>query len=130
MLRQPPGWEHGRLLPPAPRAPLRFCSPAWRCAARWSALPDWRADSFYHPIRRLITRAERLRDPQLRYISLFTDYFALFLLLGIAISGVWMRYLVKADVVAIKQLRRHRPHGFRAGGLRSERGLPHPPGFW
>src|SRR5215831_13745825 len=27
----------------------------------------------------------RLRDPQLRYITLFTDYFALLLLLGIAI---------------------------------------------
>ena len=31
-------------------------------------------------------------ETQVRYISLFTDYFALFLLLGIAISGVWMRY--------------------------------------
>jgi [DsrC]-trisulfide reductase subunit M len=46
----------------------------------------------------------RFRDPQLHYISLFTDYFALFLLMGIAISGVWMRYFVKADVVAVKQL--------------------------
>jgi len=46
----------------------------------------------------------RLREPQIRFISLFTDYFALFLLLGIAISGVWMRYLARVDVVAVKQL--------------------------
>ena len=46
----------------------------------------------------------RFRDPQVRYISLFTDYFALFLLLGVGISGVWMRYLAKVDIVAIKQL--------------------------
>jgi nitrate reductase gamma subunit len=46
----------------------------------------------------------RLRQPQLRYISLFTDYFALFLLLGIAGSGMWMRYVDGADIVAIKRL--------------------------
>lgn len=45
----------------------------------------------------------RLRDAQVRYISLFTDYFALFLLLGVAISGVWMRYVARFDVVAAKQ---------------------------
>ena len=46
----------------------------------------------------------RLREPQVRFISLFTDYFALFLLLGIAISGVWMRYFARVDAVAVKQL--------------------------
>ena len=46
----------------------------------------------------------RLREAQIRYISLFTDYFALFLLLGIAISGVWMRYFARVDAVAVKQL--------------------------
>ena len=45
----------------------------------------------------------RLRDRQVRFISLFTDYFALFLLLGIAISGVWMRYFARVDAVAVKQ---------------------------
>ncbi len=45
----------------------------------------------------------RLKNPQVRYISLFSDYFALFLLLGIAISGVLMRHLIRVDVVAIKQ---------------------------
>ena len=46
----------------------------------------------------------RFRNLQVRYISLFTDYFALFLLLGIAISGIWMRYFTRVDVVAAKQL--------------------------
>ncbi len=46
----------------------------------------------------------RLREPAIRIISLFTDYFALLLLLGIAGSGVWMRYFARADAVAVKQL--------------------------
>jgi len=46
----------------------------------------------------------RLGNPQVRYISLFTDYFALFLLVGVAVSGLLMRYFVKTDVVAVKQL--------------------------
>lgn len=45
----------------------------------------------------------RVRNPQVRYISLFTDYFALVLLGGIAVSGMWMRYFARADTVAIKQ---------------------------
>jgi nitrate reductase gamma subunit len=47
--------------------------------------------------------ARRFRNPQVRYVSLSTDYFALFLLLGIAISGLLMRFLIRVDVVAIKQ---------------------------
>jgi len=45
----------------------------------------------------------RLRDPLVRYISLFTDYLALFLLLGIALSGVLMRYFLRADITSVKQ---------------------------
>ncbi|HUB32564.1 MAG TPA: sulfate reduction electron transfer complex DsrMKJOP subunit DsrM [Bryobacteraceae bacterium] len=45
----------------------------------------------------------RLRRPLVRYISLFTDYFALCLLLGIAVTGIWMRYIARTDVVAVKQ---------------------------
>lgn len=48
--------------------------------------------------------ARRLLDPQVKYVSLFTDYFALFLLLGLVISGLLMRYFTKVDIVAIKQL--------------------------
>jgi nitrate reductase gamma subunit len=46
----------------------------------------------------------RLYDLQLRYISQFSDYFAPFLLLGIILSGMLMRYVTRVDVVAVKQL--------------------------
>jgi len=46
----------------------------------------------------------RFADPKVRYISLFADYLALFLLLGIAISGILMRYFFKVDLEAVKQL--------------------------
>lgn len=45
----------------------------------------------------------RLRDPQVRYISLFADHFVLFLLLGLILSGLLMRYLIRIDTVAVKQ---------------------------
>ena len=44
----------------------------------------------------------RLADPKVKYISLPTDYFALYLLLGIAISGFLMRHLEKVDIVNVK----------------------------
>jgi nitrate reductase gamma subunit len=46
----------------------------------------------------------RLQNAQVRYFSLFTDYFALFLLLGLTISGVLMRYFTRIDTVSVKQL--------------------------
>ena len=46
----------------------------------------------------------RVLNTRIRYISLFTDYFALFLLLGLAISGVLMRYFIKTDVMQVKRL--------------------------
>jgi nitrate reductase gamma subunit len=46
----------------------------------------------------------RLAAGQIRYISLFADYFALFLLLGLALSGVFLRYFIKADISEIKTL--------------------------
>jgi nitrate reductase gamma subunit len=42
--------------------------------------------------------------PQLRYISLIADYFPLFLILAIAVSGVLMRYFIKTDIVGVKVL--------------------------
>jgi len=42
--------------------------------------------------------------PQVRYISLANDYFPLMLILAIAITGVWMRYFGKVDVVGVKTL--------------------------
>ncbi len=46
----------------------------------------------------------RIFDPQVRYISLINDYFPLFLLLGIGISGSWLRHLAKTDIAAVKEL--------------------------
>jgi len=46
----------------------------------------------------------RLASPQVRYISLIGDYVPLFLLLGIGLSGFWLRHLTKTDVPAIKEL--------------------------
>ena len=46
----------------------------------------------------------RLYLSQVRYISLAADYLPLFLIMGIAITGILMRYFIKADVVAIKEL--------------------------
>jgi len=42
--------------------------------------------------------------PQLRYISLPADYFPLFLILGIGISGVLMRYFFRVNVTGVKEL--------------------------
>jgi nitrate reductase gamma subunit len=47
--------------------------------------------------------ARRVRNPQVRYISLPIDYLGLFLLLGSAASGLLMRFTFRVDVVAIKQ---------------------------
>ncbi|RKY97477.1 MAG: menaquinol oxidoreductase, partial [Ignavibacteriae bacterium] len=46
----------------------------------------------------------RIIDPKLRYFSLASDYFPLFLLLSIAITGILMRYFTKVDIVGIKEL--------------------------
>ncbi|MDP3426053.1 MAG: sulfate reduction electron transfer complex DsrMKJOP subunit DsrM, partial [Humidesulfovibrio sp.] len=48
--------------------------------------------------------ARRLFDARLRYISLVNDYFPLFLILAIALSGMYMRYIAKVDVMAIKDV--------------------------
>jgi nitrate reductase gamma subunit len=44
----------------------------------------------------------RLADGKIRYISLPSDYFALYLLLGIGLSGMWMRHIEKVDIVQVK----------------------------
>ena len=56
------------------------------------------------PVALLYLLARRLFQQQVKYISLFTDYFALLLLLGLAISGILMRYFTKVDIIGIKQL--------------------------
>ncbi|MFC1705984.1 sulfate reduction electron transfer complex DsrMKJOP subunit DsrM, partial [Planctomycetota bacterium] len=44
----------------------------------------------------------RLFDPKVSYISLPADYFVLFLLLGIGISGALLRHVDKVDIVEAK----------------------------
>jgi nitrate reductase gamma subunit len=46
----------------------------------------------------------RVLIPNVRYISLAADFFPLFLIFGIALTGLMMRYFVKIDVYAAKQL--------------------------
>jgi len=46
----------------------------------------------------------RLADARLRYLSLVADYFPLALILGIGISGIWIRYIGKVDVESVKNL--------------------------
>jgi nitrate reductase gamma subunit len=48
--------------------------------------------------------SRRLFIRQVRYISLASDYFPLFLIFGIALTGILMRYFVKVDVTAAKEL--------------------------
>jgi nitrate reductase gamma subunit len=44
----------------------------------------------------------RVASPALRYLSLPSDYFPLFLLLAIGLSGAWLRHVAKIDVPAAK----------------------------
>jgi nitrate reductase gamma subunit len=46
----------------------------------------------------------RVLIPHVRYISLAADYFPLFLIFGIGVTGVLMRYFFKVDVVGVKEL--------------------------
>lgn len=46
----------------------------------------------------------RVVVPQIRYISQVQDYFPLFLILGIAFSGIFMRYFAKTDIISVKEL--------------------------
>ena len=91
--------------------------PAWVVGLRHRRLlPDRRSGAVHDRRRGPLARSgyllfRRLRDSQVRYISLFTDYFALFLLLGIAVSGMLMRYFTRVDIVADQAA------GDRAGDL-------------
>jgi nitrate reductase gamma subunit len=46
----------------------------------------------------------RVFVPHARFISLASDYFPLFLIFGIALSGILMRYVTKIEVTAAKEL--------------------------
>jgi len=46
----------------------------------------------------------RIFMPNVRYISLASDFFPLFLIFGIAFSGILMRYFTKVDIASAKAL--------------------------
>lgn len=46
----------------------------------------------------------RLFIAKVRYISLAADFFPLFLIIGIAFTGILMRYFTKVDITGIKEL--------------------------
>ena len=46
----------------------------------------------------------RMVDAKLRYISLASDYFPLFLIISIVITGILMRYFDKVDLINVKEL--------------------------
>jgi nitrate reductase gamma subunit len=54
------------------------------------------ASLVYLFLRRIVT-------PQIRYISLFSDYFPLLLLIGIAVSGLLMRHFFRVDLLEVKR---------------------------
>ena len=52
----------------------------------------------------LFLLARRIFDAKVTYISQAADYFPLFLIIGIAASGLSMRYFAKVDIIDIKTL--------------------------
>jgi len=46
----------------------------------------------------------RIYIPQIRYLSLPADYFPLFLLLALGFTGILMRYFLRVDITAVKEL--------------------------
>lgn len=52
----------------------------------------------------LLLLIRRVFLPKIAYLSRPADYFPLFLIIGIAVTGLMMRYLSKVDVVRIKEL--------------------------
>ena len=65
-------------------------------------LPVYYGTTFLMVVGLAYLLARRFFDAKVRYISLPTDYFALYLLLGIALTGILMRHVEKVDVVQVK----------------------------
>ncbi|CCH49738.1 sulfate reduction electron transfer complex DsrMKJOP subunit DsrM [Pseudodesulfovibrio piezophilus] len=52
----------------------------------------------------ILLLGRRLIDAKINYLSYVSDFFPLFLILAVALSGIYMRYYAKVDVIAIKEL--------------------------
>ena len=46
----------------------------------------------------------RVVDKKIKYISMASDYFPLFLIISIVITGILMRYFFRVDLIGIKEL--------------------------
>lgn len=66
-------------------------------------LPELRISGIVLLTGVLLLFLRRILIPQVRYISLASDYFPLFLIFGIAFTGILMRYFSKVDIVGIKE---------------------------
>jgi nitrate reductase gamma subunit len=60
--------------------------------------------SYFLPLTLIFLLARRLLMDQMLYISIFGDYFALFLLLTIALSGIILQLFFRTYVIDIKDL--------------------------
>lgn len=52
----------------------------------------------------LFLLSRRVLDTKVSYISQAADYFPLFLIIGIAATGIAMRYFTKVDIIGIKEM--------------------------
>jgi nitrate reductase gamma subunit len=66
-------------------------------------LPKLHATSVVLLLALLFLLGRRFVLPRIRYISLCADYFPLFLLIAIAVTGLVMRHITRTDVTAVKQ---------------------------
>jgi len=65
-------------------------------------VPELYATTVLFLLGLVLLLGRRLFDAKLRYISLPSDYLALYLLLGIGASGALMRHIDKVDIVQVK----------------------------
>ena len=65
-------------------------------------LPELRISGVVLLVAVTLLFIRRIWIPQVKYISLGSDYFPLFLIFGIAFTGILMRYFTKVDIVGVK----------------------------
>ncbi len=94
--------RHIRLL--TDPVPFFVTSVAWADGFMEVGLPVFYATSVLFLGGLFFLLVRRLGSSQLRYISLAGDYFWLFMLLGIGVSGFTLRHLVRTDITGIKEL--------------------------
>jgi nitrate reductase gamma subunit len=68
------------------------------------AVPTLFISNIFIVLALLYLFSRRILNSQVRYISLVSDYFALFVLISVVVSGIWMRHLDKVDIIKVKEL--------------------------